>query len=321
MKVIFLGTSEFAVASLKAICQYHDVIAVVTQPDRPVGRNKAMAFSPVKQFAISQNIPVLQYEKISKEGVEELKNLRADIMITASYGQMLSKDVLESTRFGVYNVHGSLLPKYRGASPIQTAVLNGDKITGISILKTGIGMDDGPVLLEKELDIKPEETSEELFIRMADLGADCIVEALELIENNRAILTPQDASKATFCKMIKKEYAEISFDKPVEKIVNMVRAYQPWPIAFTHVNNSTLQIFKARRLEDDEVVLRGLGELSQYDNGEVVSCNPKTGFIVKALDGFLNILEVKPENGKRMMAKDYLNGNRVFLKMILGETK
>ncbi len=319
MKVIFLGTSEFAVASLKAICEYHDVIAVVTQPDRPVGRNQTVVLSPVKTFALEHRIPILQYDKISKEGVKELQDLRADIMVSASYGQILSKDVLDVTPRGVYNVHGSLLPKYRGASPIQTAILNGEKVTGITILKSDIGIDYGPILLKRELDIKDGETAEQLFVRLADLGAECIVEALELIEKGKAILKPQESSEATFTKMIKKQQAQIDFASSVDKIVNMVRAFLPWPVAYTFVNGSVLQIYKARKLEPEEVLADDFGSLSNYENGAVVCCNPKIGFIIKAIDGFVSLIEVKPQNGKLMSARDYLNGKRIFPNMILGE--
>jgi len=319
MKVIFLGTSEFAVTCLKAITQFHDVIAVVTQPDRPVGRKQIFKSPPVKIFAVENSIPVFQYEKISKEGINQIRDLRADIIVTASYGQILSKEVLESTPRGVYNIHASLLPKYRGASPIQAAILNGDKTTGITILKSGVGIDDGPILLKKELDIKEGETSEDLFTRLSLLGGECITEALELIEKGRTVLTPQDESKATYAKIIKKEKAKIYFDAPAKNIVNMVRAYLPWPVAYTLMNGAMLQIYKARKLDEAEVLANDFGALTAYENGEVVSCNPKNGFIVKVLDSFIYLLEIKPQNGKRMSAKDFLNGKKVFPNMILGE--
>ena len=202
MKVIYFGTPDFSVPSLEALIEKYEVVGVVTQLDKPKGRSSKLIPSPVKECAIKHGIPVYQYKRIRKEGIDDLKSLNADVMVTCAYGQILSKEKLDMTPHGVINIHGSILPKYRGAAPIQWAIIDGEQTTGITILKSDVGIDDGPTMLFKHVDILENETSDELFTRLSYVGKDAILEALELIEKGEAVYTPQEHDKATVCKML-----------------------------------------------------------------------------------------------------------------------
>ena len=207
MKIIYLGTPEFAVKPLENILLSgkHEVLGVVCQPDRPIGRKAILTPPPVKQTAIKYGIPVYQYESVRKEGVEDLKKLCPDAMVTCAYGQILSQEILDIPKFGVYNIHASLLPKYRGASPIQYAVINGDKKTGITYMKTDVGMDTGDIIRQYEIPIGENETYGELSDRLSLLGAEHIVEILDEIENGKAVFKKQDNSFSSVVKPLKKE--------------------------------------------------------------------------------------------------------------------
>ena len=212
MKIIYLGTPEFAVPSLKKLYESkHEIVGVVCQPDRPVGRGGKYKICAVKEFALLNNIPVFQYEKIRLEAYDQLKALDADVMVTCAYGQILDKKLLELTPYGVINIHGSLLPKYRGAAPIQWAVINGEKTTGITILKSDVGIDDGDMILKKDCEILEDETSGELAIRLADIGANAIIEALEKLENGSAKFIKQDNNGYDIAKNIYKCAVEEMF--------------------------------------------------------------------------------------------------------------
>ncbi len=303
MKVIFLGTPKFALPTLNALINHHEVVAVVTQPDKPQGRSNKLMPSPVKELAQKHNIPVLQYEKIRKEGVEDLKSFNADVMVTCAYGQILSQEILDITPVGVLNVHGSLLPKYRGAAPIQWAIINGDKTTGITILRSEAGMDDGDILLKEEVEIKPYETSEELFERLSYLGADCIIKALDLVAQGKAVFTPQEHEKATKCKMLKPEMGKIDFNLPAWQIANLIHGLNPWPLAHAKINNLNLKFYRAKVVECDVPAKAGM----------VVLSSPKKGLVIKCGEGYLSIEELQAENGKRMPAKSFLNGKAIAI--------
>lgn len=311
MKVIFFGTPEFAVPSLKAISEHHEVLAVVTQLDKPVGRKKTPVFSPVKQFAVEHGITVLQFEKVRRDGVEELKKLNADIMISCAYGQIFSKEILDITPYGMYNIHGSILPKYRGAAPIQWSIINGEPTCGITILKTDVGLDDGDILLKSEVEIKKYETSEELFERLSHVGAECIIKALTMLESGNFTLTPQDPSLATTCTMLKPELSKLDFNKSAQTLCNLIHGINPWPVAKVTIEGNNFKVFRAQVAS------------SNYTgaNGEVVVANNKTGLIVKCGDGAIEFTEIQPENGKRMTAKSYLNGKKINLGAIVSWTR
>ena len=301
MKIIFLGTPDFAVPTLNALIKHHDVVAVVTQPDRPQGRSNKLVPSPVKQVALEHDIPVLQYEKIRKQGVEDLKGFDADVMVTCAYGQILSQEILDITPVGVLNVHGSILPKYRGAAPIQWAVLNGDSETGITILRSEAGMDDGDILLIEKTPIYENETSGELFDRLSVLGAECIIKALKLVEDGKAVFVPQNHELATRAKMLTPEMSKLDFSLSAHKLTNKIHGLNPWPLAKVTINGTKFKLYKAKVVECKE----------NGSSGSVVVANPKKGLIIKCGEGYLSVEELQPENGKRMPAKNYLNGKSI----------
>ena len=245
MRVIFLGTPDFGVPALDAINSRHTVVACVCQPDKVGARGKT-EFCPVKKYALAHDIPVYQFEKISRDGVETLTELRPDIMVTAAYGQILSQQVIDIAPHGIVNIHGSLLPELRGAAPIQYAVWQGLTQTGITILQTVRAVDAGDMILQRSIDILPYETNGELCARMSALGAECIVEALDKIADGTAVFTPQDESKATFCHKISAETEHIDWNKTADELINLVRALNPSPAAWTSIDGKRLKIYALR---------------------------------------------------------------------------
>ena len=317
MKIVFFGTPDFAIPTLQSLIDSkHEVLAVVTQPDKPVGRNGKVVFSPVKTLALKHNIPVLQYEKIRRDGVEELKSLNADVFVTAAYGQILSKDILEASKFGVFNVHGSLLPKYRGAAPIQWAIINGEKTTGITILKSDVGMDDGNIILSKSVDIKDGETAGELFDRLKVVGAECLMEALTQLENGTITYTPQNHSEATTCKMLKKELCKIDFNKTTNEIINLILGLNPWPVAEIYFKEGRFKVYKAQNANEK---INSFNINPNAKNGEVVVASPKQGLIIKCDNGFVELTSIQAENGKIMDAKSLLNGKKIEVGQVVNE--
>jgi len=298
MKIVFLGTPDFAVPVLKAIHgSKHEILAVVTQPDRPFGRKAIITPCAVKTCALNLGLKVLSYEKIRNEGVEDLKALCPDIMVTCAFGQILSQEILDIAKHGVINVHASLLPKYRGSAPIQYSVINGDRETGVTIMQTGLGVDTGDILLQSKLEILPDETAGELFYRLSILGSKIIVEALDKIEKGEINPIPQDERLATHVKMLKKEDGLIDFTKPALDIKNLVRGLNPWPIAYTKYEGKTLKIYNVSIIE----TLGNAGEVISVDGGITVA----TG------RGSIVINELQLEGGKKMSAKEFLLGRKI----------
>ena len=299
MKIIYLGTPDFAVLPLQKLVENgFNVVAVVSQPDRPVGRKKEIKPTPVKQYALSQGIPVYQFEKISKE-YSPLLSLNADIMVTCAYGQILNSEVINLTPKGVFNIHASLLPKYRGASPIQSVILNGEEYTGVTIMKTDIGVDTGDIVSVEKVKILPTETAGELFDRLAVVGADLIVKTLRDIEQGKESYTKQDSCCATHCKMIKKSDAFLNFDEPANVVFNKIRGYNPSPIAYCKFNGKFLKIFRA--------------ELSDCsgNSGEVLFADRQNGLVIACQDKAIKLLLVQEEGGKQMSVNDYLLGRKI----------
>ncbi len=308
MKVVFLGTPDFGVPALSLIAQKHQVVACVCQPDKVGARGKT-EFCPVKKFALSRGIPLYQFEKISRDGVETLSSLKPDIMVTAAYGQILSQQIIDIAPHGIINIHGSLLPELRGAAPIQYAVLLGLKTTGITILNTVRKVDAGDIILQKQLDILPYETNGELFTRMADLGAQAVIEALDLIEQGQAVYTPQDEDKATFSGKITAEQEQIDWNKPVEELINLVRALNPSPSAWTLWQGKRLKIYALRPCEQS---FEGLA-------GQVVEVTKKRLAVMCGDGKAVNVTELQAENAKRMDIASFLNGRKFTVGEILGE--
>lgn len=314
MKVIFLGTPDFSVPTLKAIIKsHHQLLAVVTQPDKPSGRGERLSYSPVKQVALENNLKVLQYDKIRMQGVDDLKRLAPDIMVTCAFGQILSQEIIDIAPHGIINVHASLLPKYRGAAPIQWSILNGDKETGVTIMQTEAGIDTGDIIAVEKTIISPEETAGELFDRLSFIGAELLVRTLDDIEQGTATFTPQDHSSATHVKMLKKSDGMLDFKNNCETLVNFVRGMNPWPCAFTFLNDKMLKVYKAEKVEDVDD--------SQYADGQIMFADSKNGLVVKCKNGALRLCVIQIEGKKRMKDTDFVIGQRINLaeKIILGE--
>ena len=306
MKVIFLGTPDFGVPALNKIMQSHEVVGCVCQPDK-VGARGKIEYSPVKKFALAHNLPLFQFEKISRDGLETLRSLAPDIMVTAAYGQILSQEVIDVAPHGIINIHGSLLPKLRGAAPIQYAVLQGLTKTGITILKTVRKVDAGEIILQKELDVLPYETNGELFERMSQLGAEAVVEALHLIETGKAVYTPQVEEEATFCSKITTEQERIDWSKPSTEIINLVRALNPSPAAWTEAEGKRLKIYALRPCDGE---FHGVA-------GEVVECGKKTLAVMCGDGKAVNVIELQAENARRMDVASFLNGRRIAVGTVL----
>ncbi len=307
MKIVFAGTPDFAVEPLKKILNSgYDVVGVITQTDKPQGRKGTLMPSPVKVFAQNHNIPLLQPVKIGRE-VEKLRELKGDILITCAYGQILTQEVLDSFPKGVWNIHAGLLPKYRGASPIQSCILNGERETGVSVMKTELGLDCGDVLLTKKTSIHPEHTYGELSALLSLLGAELIVEALSLLSKGKYKLLPQGKEGINVVRKINKEQAKISFAKGCEEIVNLVRGMNPAPIAYALLQGNKINVYRARiahlSAEEQSALFA-----AQY--GEVLFDKPKKGLVVKCKDGAVELLEVQAAGGKRMSGGDFLNGRK-----------
>ncbi len=301
MNIIFMGTPDFAVAPLKALVEQNSdkILAVVCNTDRPVGRKQILTPPPVKEYAKTCGIPVLQYDKIRVEGVEDLKKLNPDLIITCAFGQILSKEILDIPKYGVFNIHASILPKYRGASPIHYAILNGEDKTGVTIMKTDEGIDTGDIILSEELEIGKEETCGELFDRLSVLGSNLIIKALNQLKNGEISYVKQDNDKATLTKIIKKEHAKIDFNLDAVSVVNTIRAFNPAPIAYTFLNGQPLKIYKAKASD-------GKGK-----TGEVIA--NKDALEIACGTGSVIIETLQKAGGKPMNSKDFLRGNQIEL--------
>ena len=301
MNIVFLGTPEIAKVCLEKLYESgHNILAVVTNPDKPTGRGNKLTESPVKTFAKSKGLKVLQYQSISKEGVQDLKALKPDALVLVAFGQILSEEILSIAL--PINLHGSLLPALRGPSPIQTAILEGLSQTGVSVMKMEKGVDTGDVLLQKTIDILPEDNSSTLFAKMAHLGADALVEALEILENGTAVWKSQDHQQATFTKMLTKENAKLDFSDTAQNIVNKVRAYNPNPVAFFELDGQKFKVFEAKVVKMEN---------QGFQCGQIALAGAKTGLVIKAQDDFVEIVSLQAPNGKKMLAKDFLNGKKI----------
>ena len=300
MKIVFMGTPDFARAALEKIIEAgHEVVLCVTQPDKPQGRSGELQISDVKACALEHGITVFQPVKIKEaEHVAYLKGIDADIYVVAAFGQILSREILDIPRFGCVNIHASILPEYRGAAPIQQAILDGKKSTGVTIMQMAAGMDTGDILLQREIPIDRDETGGGLFDKLSVLGGELIVEALPKIEKGELTPVPQDEEKATKCGKLSKDMGRIDFSKDAETIRNLVRGLNPWPSAYTYLNKKMLKIWKA-----DTVSETAKGK----EPGTVTAVN-KEYFDVLTGEGILRILEVQLEGKKRMTVKDFLLG-------------
>ena len=315
LNIIFMGTPDFAKESLEAIYNAgHNIIAVVTNPDRPKGRGMKMIASPVKEFCLQQNIPVLQPEKI-REIKDTLVQLNPDLFCVVAYGKILPKDILDIPKLGSINVHGSLLPKYRGAAPIQWAVLNGDKTTGITTMYMDEGMDTGDIILKQEVEIGENETTGELWKRLSKIGGELLTETVDKIEKGIAPRTKQEKD-FTLAPMLKKEISKIDWEnKTAQEIKNLIRGLNPIMGAYTTYNNKKIKIWKADKIETQKFMeehpefKNHIDRFTTMVGGTIIFSDEKKGLYVKAKDGILLIQEVQAENSRKMNIQDFLRGN------------
>ena len=305
MRIAFLGTPEFALPSLNALIDRGDTLAVFTQPDRPVGRKAILTPPPVKVLAEAHGIPVFQFEKIrSAEGREALEAFAPHLMVTAAFGQLLSSKNLAIPRLGTINVHGSLLPKYRGASPIQSAIINGETETGDTTMMTDIGMDTGDMLLKASTPIGPDETYEQLSERLAAMGAELLKETLDRLAAGTLVRIPQDPEQATVCHMLKKEDGRIDPTRSARAIHDLVRGTNPWPCAFAMLDGQPLKIYETRRT--DASFPDAPGTLTERGGRLYLCCG----------DGALEIVSLQAVGKKRMDAGAFLRGCRLDGKVV-----
>ena len=315
MKIVFMGTPDFAVPPLRQLLACHNVLAVLTQPDRPSGRGHKLQISPVKALALEAGVEVLQPEtllikkqnKDAKQIRDYLAELNADIFVVAAYGLILPKAVLEMPRYGCVNIHASLLPKYRGASPIHMAIKDGETETGITIMQMDTGIDTGDMILQRRLSIPPDERTPSLHDRMAVLGGECIIEALAQIEAGTANFAPQDNTASSHAPMIKKIDGMINWAWPTARINNLIRAFDPWPGPYTHYNGTVIKIWQIEEAPTTESAAPGT----------ILVADPAKGLQVCTGDGTAWIQELQPPGGKRMKATDYLRGRSISVGELL----
>ena len=300
MKVVFMGTPDFAVETLKAIYEAgHEVILVVSQPYKPKGRSGKLQPTPVKEFAVEHGISVYQPAKIkAEESVEYLRGFEADVFVVAAFGQILPKVILDMPRLGCVNVHGSLLPKYRGSAPIQWAVINGENVSGNTTMLMGPGLDDGDILLKSKVELSADETGGSLFDKLAIDGGKLAVRTIEALEKGEITPIPQDEAQATHVGMIKKEMGLIDWSKPADEIERLIRGLNPWPSAYTYINSKQLKVWKA-------TVVDKAGEA-----GYIIDVD-KNVFTIACGRASLEINELQLEGKKRMTTGDFLRGYKL----------
>ncbi|MFA6296797.1 MAG: methionyl-tRNA formyltransferase [Patescibacteria group bacterium] len=306
IKTIFFGTPDFAVPTLNSLIKGTNLIAVVTQPDKKVGRKQIFLPSPVKQIAIKNNIKVLQPQKIKEniEFINQIKDLNPDVIIVAAYGKIIPKDILNLPKYGCINIHASLLPKYRGASPIQTAILNGEKETGITIMVMNEKMDEGDIIAQKTEKIYNDDTSETLHNRLSKIGAEFLLKILPDYINKKITPKPQDNNQATYTRIIKKEDGKIDWQQNAKNILQQINAFYPWPSAYTFIDKKRFKITKASIINQD--TKKQNGTIFIHENKIAVAC-------------FKNILVIdkwQPEGKKEIATSDYLRGNKNIINKI-----
>lgn len=311
MKIVFMGTPDYAAEALRALIRAgHEITAVVTQPDKPQGRSKELIPSPVKVCAMEHGIPVMQPRRIkTPEAVAELKSYPADVYVVAAFGQILSQEILDIPRYRSLNIHASLLPKYRGCSPIQHVIIDGEEKTGITIMQMDAGIDTGDMLYKKEIDILPEDNYETLHDKLMVLGGEAIVEALVLLEEGKLVPKKQNGEESCYAPMIDKKMGKVDFSKSAVEIDRLIRGMTPWPSAYTSYNGKQLKIWKA--------VPEGTDGQSA-EPGTILSVE-KDSVVVAAGKGSLRIFELQLEGKKRMSTRDFLLGVKMQPGQVLGQ--
>lgn len=301
MRIVFMGTPDFAVPTLEALIAGHEVAAVVTQPDKPKGRGKAMAFPPVKEKALEHHIPVYQPVKVREEGfLAELKKINPDVIVVVAFGQILPESILTLPKYGCINVHASLLPKYRGAAPIQWAVINGEKETGITTMYMAKGLDTGDMIDKTVIEVAPKETGESLHDKLSAAGGKLILKTLASLEEGTVKRIPQDDAQSSYAGMLTKDLGEIDWKKDAASIERLIRGLNSWPSAYTFWNGKTLKIWDADVVESNVDVPAG-----------TVTAVEKNHILVQTGEGQLKLNEVQLQGKKRMTVQAFLLGNMV----------
>ena len=310
-----MGTPDFAVGTLKELIDnQYDVVAVVTQPDKPKGRSKELVFSPVKEEAVKNNIQVLQPERARDEAfVEELRKYNADVFVVVAFGQLLPKSIIDMPRLGCINVHASLLPKYRGASPIQWAVIDGCEYSGVTTMKMDEGLDTGDILLVDKVKLDKKETGGSLFDRLSIVGAKLLIKTLEGLEAGTITPVKQDDSESTYVKMLHKSFGKMDFNKSAAELERLIRGLNPWPSAFTYIDGKMLKIWDADVADNISEV-----QTEEVKPGQVVTVGKNT-FTIACGQGYLVVNEVQLEGKKRMDSGSFLRGNQLEAGVMLGE--
>ena len=297
-KIVFMGSPEFAIPSLNSLIEQFNVVAVVTQPDKPAGRGKTLKAPPIKEIALANNIECVQPQRLSEPGMfEKFKWWNPDVIVVVAFGQILKQEVLDLPNFGCINVHGSLLPRWRGAAPIQTAILDGDETTGITIMKMDAGVDTGPILRQKQISITEDDTSESLSIALSQLGADLLLETLPDYLSGKAKANPQPQTGVTYASLIKKEDGLLDFSKGALELRRQIRAYFPWPGTFMKIGNERMKVLSAKVIENENLNPGERGQISGYP-------------MVGTTQGGLVLERVQPSGKKEMDGKIFLNGFR-----------
>ncbi len=320
LKILFMGTPDFALESLKSLYEAkYNIVGVVTNPDRPKGRGMKMIASPVKEYALEKHLEVYQPEKVrnNEEFLNTVKKINPDLICVVAYGKILPKELLEIPKMGCINVHGSLLPQYRGAAPIQWAVLNGDKKTGITTMYMNEGMDTGDMILKKEVQIGEDETTGELWERLSKIGAELLVETVEKIEDGTAPREKQPED-FTMAPMLHKEMANIDWDKKdATQIKNLVRGLNPIMGAYTYLNGKKIKFWKVEKLTTEELAQK-YNEMNEYMDyikkvqpGTVLFSNAKQGLYIKCNNDIISVIEIQGENSRKMNILDFLRGNSI----------
>lgn len=304
MRVVFMGTPEIAASVLKSLIDSkHEVVGVVTQPDRPNARGNEIIFSDVKKVAIEHNIPVLQPEKASEEtSVESIRALNPDIIVVTAFGQLLKENILNLPKYRCINVHASLLPKYRGASPIQWAVINGEKQTGVTIMYMEKGLDTGDMILAKAIDLDPKETAGSLYDKLAELAGPTLLEAMDQIESGTAVAVKQNDEESTYVKVLQKSMGELNFDTEAVKLERLIRGLIPWPGAFTFIDGKMLKIWDCDVSTESVDEKRVPGRFFILDNSRM---------FIETTDACLELNVIQAEGKKRMNTADYLRGAKL----------
>ncbi|MBE5934909.1 MAG: methionyl-tRNA formyltransferase [Lachnospiraceae bacterium] len=319
LKVLFMGTPDFAVPTLETLCNSnYDVVGVVTQPDKPKGRGKAMQYTPIKEVALKYNIPVFQPIKLRQdECVEDFKKMDIDFIVVVAFGQILPKEILDMPRYGCINVHSSLLPRYRGAAPIQWTIINGEKETGITTMFMDEGLDTGDILLQERTPITREDTGGTLHDRLANMGAGLLMKTLAGIAEGNIERIKQNDEESNYVGMLNKSHGRIDFSKKACEIELLIRGLNPWPSAFTTLDGKGFKIWKSDIVATKDNDSRVTEDMFKAPVGQIVYVD-KSSMLVNTAEGLLDLQEVQLEGKKRMMIEDFLRGFKVSVGTILG---